>query len=559
MNLRQIGWAQFGGWILAVALAIPAWAGERPASISGYVRNASGAPQMGAVVKITGAAESLTVFTDDSGHYTAAELLPGLYSIRVWAPSFLPSLTEKIGLKSSTAVHVNVTLTTLLDALQMGTPRTSSDGDDWKWTLRSVANRPVLRVFDNPGEQQAHTLKASVSFLAGSAASGYGSGSDMSTGFTVERPIFSADRIALSGNVGYGDSLPAAALRASYSHRLLDGSGPSVAVTMRRYAPSDPNLHYEALQAFAMNAGDDVAVGDVLELHFGSELQTIQFLGHMTAFRPYGSAAMHLSPDTVLQYQYATSLPTLHNEQGLEASPDDLSDADPRVSMSNYATRLERAHHQELSVSHRSGNNSVQVAVYSDRVNNTALVGTGAVTSAGGFLLPDMYSGTFTFAGDTLDTNGVRLVMARRLLSDLTATFDYAYGGTLDLSKPGADIQDAPQWIGTVRRHALSAKLSGKVPHTRTSWMASYRWVNGQALTPVDMFNASPGQSDAFVNVFVRQPIPTLGFLPAHMEALIDVHNLLAQGYVPVMGQDGQTVYLVQAARSVRGGLSISF
>ncbi len=36
----------------------------------------------------------------------------------------------------------------------------------------------------------------------------------------------------------------------------------------------------------------------------------------------------------------------------------------------------------------------------------------------------------------------------------------------------------------------------------------------------------------------------TLGFLPAHMEALIDLRNLLAQGYVPVMGQDGQTVYL---------------
>ena len=30
-------------------------------------------------------------------------------------------------------------------------------------------------------------------------------------------------------------------------------------------------------------------IGDVLELKFGSELQTIQFLGQMNAFRPYGS------------------------------------------------------------------------------------------------------------------------------------------------------------------------------------------------------------------------------------------------------------------------------
>src|SRR5208283_2315316 len=123
-----------------------------------------------------------------------------------------------------------------------------------------VANRPVLRVFDDPAtsvERQDHALTGSLSFLAGSAAEGYGSGSDMSTGFSVERSIFSASRVGLSGNVGYGDSLPAAVLRATYSHRLLDGSGPSIAVTMRRFAPSDPNLHYAALQAMALNAGDD--------------------------------------------------------------------------------------------------------------------------------------------------------------------------------------------------------------------------------------------------------------------------------------------------------------
>jgi len=38
-----------------------------------------------------------------------------------------------------------------------------------------------------------------------------------------------------------------------------------------------------------------------------------------------------------------------------------------------------------------------------------------------------------------------------------------------------------------------------------------------------------------------------------------DVRNLLAQGYVPVMGQDGRTIFLVQSARSVRGGVSFTF
>jgi hypothetical protein len=47
--------------------------------------------------------------------------------------------------------------------------------------------------------------------------------------------------------------------------------------------------------------------------------------------------------------------------------------------------------------------------------------------------------------------------------------------------------------------------------------------------------------------------------MPGNMEALIDLRNLLAQGYVPVMGPDGQTVYLVQSARSVRGGVAFTF
>ena len=73
------------------------------------------------------------------------------------------------------------------------------------------------------------------------------------------------------------------------------------------------------------------------------------------------------------------------------------------------------------------------------------------------------------------------------------------------------------------------------------------------------MFNVSPGQADPFLNLFIRQPIPGTGFLPGHMEAVIDLSNLLAQGYVPMMGQDGRTVYLVQSARTVRGGLAFSF
>ena len=71
-------------------------------------------------------------------------------------------------------------------------------------------------------------------------------------------------------------------------------------------------------------------------------------------------------------------------------------------------------------------------------------------------------------------------------------------------------------------------------------------------------FNSSAGQADPYLNLFIRQPIPST-FMNGHMELLVDLRNLLAQGYVPVMGSDGRTVYLVQSARSVRGGLAFNF
>ncbi len=557
MKLRH-----FGLLALIAALSFPGLASDRFAVISGYVRDAAGSPQIGAVVQIGAPSRKVTVFTDSSGFFSAPGLLPGIYSIEVSAPAFLPAIFEKVGLLPGGEIRLKVTLNTLLNAADLQPRRANAEGDDWKWTLRSAANRPVLRVLDNPvpDEQQSHDLKASLAFLAGSAAEGYGSGSDVSTTFSVERSVFSADRMGLSGSVAYGDGMPTAILRASYAHSLPDGSGPSLALAARRLAPSDPYLGNATLQSLALNSADDVALGDVVELKFGSQFETIQFLGRVSVFRPYGSLNFRLSPNTMVAYDYATSLPNEPVDNVPDNAPAESSEADPRLSVVNYATQVESAHHQELNVSHRIGENStVQFAVFSDRIDNTALLGAGEVTAAGGYLLPDVYSGTFSYSGGTLDARGLRLVLQRKFGTDLTATLDYAFGGALDLTQPDVQLQQARQWINTERRHSLAAKLSGTLPGAHTHLMASYRWVSGSALTPVDMFNRSPGQADPFFSLVVRQPIPTLGFLPAHMEAVIDLRNLLAEGYVPVMGRDGETVYLVQAARSVRGGVAISF
>jgi Carboxypeptidase regulatory-like domain len=522
---------------------------------------------MGAAVEILGSAlESLRVFTDEKGFFSAQGLVPGVYTVKVSSPSFLPTIREKIGVRAGASVVLNLTLSTIFDAVQFA-PRTGgTEDDDWQWVLRSTANRPVLRALPDgsaavvvKGNESGADLRGVLSFVAGSSSTGFGSTSEMSTGFLVEKSLFSSDTLRLNGDLGRGAGLPNAVVRTSYKHQMSNGSTPQIAFTMRRLSSPDLGVRNASLQALALNTSDDVTLGDVLELKFGSELESIQFMGKVTAFRPFGSIAAHLSPDTVVEYRYSSSRPDSRVEKGFESAPADLTEADPRLSMAGFAPSLERAHHQELALSHREGRTSMQLAMYSDRVTDPALTGVGDFSETNPDVLPDVYSGTFTYQGRNFETHGMRLVLERKVASDVSATFDYGYGGVLELEKPEMSLADAREGNVVRYRHAFAAKLSGCAPHTKTHWIASYGWTGGRALTPVDMFNASAGQTEPFLSFFLRQPVPGTGALPGHMDVLLEIRNLLAQGYVPVFGQDGRTVYLVQSARAVRGGVAFSF
>jgi len=563
-------------------VSVPAWSGTASGAlsgaISGYVRDGNGAPQMGAMVEVLGsAAQALKVFTDDRGFYSVAKLLPGTYSVKVSAPSFLPTLREKIGVRAGARLMVNVTLTTLFEAIQLVPLRGAVDDDDWKWTLRSVSNRPILRLLEDgttvvaqSGESAAdHGLKGTVSFLAGSPGQGFGSPSDMTAGFAVERSLLSSGTLRLNGNVGYGsdgEGIPAAVLRTTYTNRFNGMFEPSVAITALRLNSPDLNaMPGASLQALSVTSSDRIVLGDTLEIKLGSELQTIQFMGRVNAFKPFASADLHITPNTVLEYQYTSSVPNMGLQDrlaaggaGLDSVSSDLSETAPRMSITGFSPAVEQAHHQEVSLSQRIGKNSMQVAFYSDSIVDPVLTGVGEMTAESGEVLPDVYSGTFSYQGNDFATRGMRVVLQRKLYSDLTATLDYAYGGVLDLSRPDVQLQDAREWIHAERRQAMAAKFSGTLPKARTRWIASYRYTGGRTLTPVDLFNTSAGQSDPYLNLYIRQPIPG-SFLAGRMEVLMDLRNLLAQGYVPVMGQDGHTVYLVQSARSARGGVAFSF
>lgn len=560
-------------WLVVLFSATLPVCAATPGSISGTVKTANGTPQMGALVEIfaAGALQPIVAFTGQAGTYQAAALTPGNYRLKVTAASFLPSLVENIIVHSGGRAVINVTLNTLAEAVRFLPPRqiSAQDQDDWKWTLRSAANRPILRFDEDHGFVLAssasrefgdlHGVKGTVAFVAGAQADGFGSAPDYGTSFDVQQALFSADTLSFDGRVGNGNGGPAGVVRTSYKHQFSSGETPTFAVTLRHTAPSGTTIG-NALSSVAFTFSNTTNIGGLIDLSYGSEVQDVQFIRHISGMRPFASAGLHLGKNTLVEYRYATAEPESPFDHALD-NGDDAAVSTPRLSVVALAPALERDRHQEIAVSHKEGSTKVQAAVFFDRVSNLALTGSGDVSSIASDVIPDFASDTFTFNGGSLETRGVRAVAQHTFAPEFTALLDYAYGGAV----AAPDWNSAASWADLRDRlhaqdaHSVTAKLNGLIPETGTRWVASYKWASSSAITPVDMFNSSPGQADPYFSIVIRQRIPGGSFVPGHIEALLDVRNLLAQGYRPFLSPDGRTLYLVQSARAVRGGLAFTF
>jgi hypothetical protein len=63
----------------------------------------------------------------------------------------MPAMKSNLRLLSGSQTIVNLTMSTIFEAanwLPTQRRRTDEPADDWKWVLRSTANRPLLRLVD---------------------------------------------------------------------------------------------------------------------------------------------------------------------------------------------------------------------------------------------------------------------------------------------------------------------------------------------------------------------------------------------------------------------------
>jgi hypothetical protein len=557
--------------LIALVAAPLTWAA--PATVSGLVRDTSGVPQIGAEVQLL--RPDLTVvasaYTDSKGRFIIASVLPGQYALKAMNASFLPSLRENLRLRSGATV-VNVTLNTLYEVMQWlpAEPRAKgAEQDDWAWTLRSAANRPLLRwLEDGPlvvvsdGSASAPRLKARI--IASGQAGTFGESGERFSATVEDTPSSSRELLA---RVDFAPDTDAAMESMLGFRQDLGFAGSVQSVAAVAVHPEIESGGGEGLDEAALSSMETMHLGPDIEAEVGSSEVLARLAGPsgrestggpssggtLTRGLPFATAEWR-DGDNAIHYRMATMI------ESPQAGNSELRL--PQFSARNGELAMEHGLHQEIGWDRQTDNSGFAFLVYRDTVDNPVIEAggrlTGADTASTGALF-DPASGLLRFAGSNFSTTGIEASVERRLPGSNQLRVSYAGGNALAM--PAApQVAALPQLIAAFhprRVQSYSISLSGTLDGTGTKWQASYRWQPDDTVTAVAPY--AMNMIAPYLNIRLGQSLHQSRDGSSNVEALLEVTNLLAEGYHPYILNDGSVLFFAQGERSLRGGLAFTF
>jgi hypothetical protein len=540
-------------------------------SVSGVVRDSGGMPQIGAVVELLRPDLSIvaSVYTDSSGRFTISSVLPGKYALKAMGTSFLPSLRANLRVRTNTVV--NLTLNTLFEVMQWmpAEPRAkNARQDDWAWTLRSDANRPLLRwledgplvvVTDGPGA--APKLKARL--MATGQEGTFGENGERFSTSVEDTPVDSRELLA---RVDFSPDTDAG-MESMLGFRQdlgIAGSVQSVAaVTIHPeiVAGSADGPGAGGLDEAAVRTWETMNLGDALEAEVGASQVLARFGTNspntVAAVLPFATVGWR-DGASAISYRMTTIMP------GMLATDDTQATAWlPQISERNGELELAHGLHQEIGWQRRTETSGMAVLVYTDQVANPVVEAADRAAAGGAAPAGVLYDGASRLlraAGPDYSTAGMEASLEKRLSNGSLIRVSYANGDALVMDAASRAMAPA-QALATAhprRAQMYSLALSGTLEGTHTHWRASYRWQPEDTVTRVAPFAADA--AEPYLNLHLRQPLHIMrGEGEGHVEALLDVNNLLAEGYQPYVLSDGSLLVFAQDQRSVRGGLAFTF
>ncbi|HVB99449.1 MAG TPA: carboxypeptidase-like regulatory domain-containing protein [Candidatus Dormibacteraeota bacterium] len=523
---------------------------------------AQGTPQLGATVIITPEGmpgQATRLVTNRRGVFTSAALLPGAYSVRARVAGFLPAFQSRVLVLVGQVTLLRIQLGSLfssIDRLRQG-PLDKGAPGEWNWVLRSATiTRPVLRfahgrvTIGPEARHKALVSRGRAELTAGSlsAWSPVNPQTMGSTSFFYDRGFSPTSHLLIAGRFGY-DHTTDSAFAATWVRSTDAQAGTSDSTTII-FHESQMEPDGSSFRGMEIDSHRKMNLGGRVEIDYGGQFVLATMNGAATAARPEVRLRFVIDP------AWTASLL-------LGSNPWSRNTADSGQVLDHFATpvesagrlTLDRPWHEELRIEHRTGRRgALLAAIFHDSDSHTAIFGRG--TLAGPNTIVDPYSDAFVYDGGSLAQWGARVGYTEKISSHWQAALVYAWSRALVPVKDGlatGSLRDAIEGQG---RDSLGGRVSGRIERTGTELSAGYQWIDGPILTRPDPFGEALYGIDPYLDVSVRQPLPN--FLCCRIIAIVDLRNLLAQGYVN-LDTGGGIALVMPAARAVRGGFAVQF
>jgi hypothetical protein len=564
--------------VVAVCLPSSVWAAELPgAAVTGVVRDVQGIAQAGALVQVmtAGLDGPRTAITDSHGRYSIANLVPGKYAVQASAALFISSTRDNLLLRPGKWVVVNLTLATLFDAsawLPAERRKLDEPSDDWKWTLRSSANRPMLRMTDDGStvlvsssatERKHEQSQGEAGLNGGDGGFGHGGTHNL---LAMNREMADGSEFMMrldagmpSVPIGVG---PSTEIDAGFGRQLGFAGAARTVVSYQNHPEIissgggvDPGLGITAMQ---MSSAEQINLGDLVKIEVGSTVYAVRTIETAAGAEPFLRLEVQPSGDWTIGYRMATS----RNLQGF-GDLDSVEQELPVTVSSGKSLEVEHGRHQEISIKRKAWRGVAQATVYQDTMDHPAICGGGltaiGATAGTSGVLEDPSTESFRFIGRAYSSDGVNFLLSEPLSKGMWAAVEYSTGSALSgrAITDGMSLIDAADSLQSVRAQSATFAVKGRLIRSGTRLRAAYRWQPVSLVTTVDAYRAFSDQ--AYLSLSARQPIHIGRLLPPGLEGSVSITNLLAQGYRPFLSADGSTLFLAQSPRTLEAGLSVSF
>jgi hypothetical protein len=545
--------------IALFSLASAGALGAAPGSVSGVVRDSAGVPQIGAVVQLLRPDLSVitVVYTSSKGAYSFSDVVPGRYAVKAMGTSYLPSLRENVRVHSATVV--NLTLNTLYEVMQWlpAQPRAANASqDDWAWTLRSAANRPLLRwLEDGPllvvSDRDGARPRLKARLMATGQEGTFGESGERFTASVENTPSDSRELLA---RVDFAPDTDAGIESMLGFRQELGFAGSVQSMAAISIHPEIETADGAGLDEAAMVNSETLNLGNEFQIEAGAQ-QVFARLNQnspntVLAALPFASVAWR-SGNSAVSYRMASAPMTGHDES-------EAAYYLPQLSLRDGELALQHGIHQEIGWERRTDDSAMAFLVFADQIENPVVEAAGDASMSAIGVLIDRRSGLIRGAGPDYSSAGVMAALERRLPGGNRVRLSYANGNALVM--PAALHATALAQVFASARprrtQTYTISLSGTLDGTGTRWRASYRWQPADTVTAVAPYSAET--IEPYLNMHIRQPI-RVHRDGVSIEAVVDMRNLLAQGYRPYLLNDGSLLVFAQDQRSVGGGVAFTF